>query len=51
LKSNAASAPSLNAALAPARKFVVYPGQGRYRVAPDIEVLSLEELTALVTAA
>ena len=36
--------------LAPARKFVVYPGRERYRVAPDIEVLSLEELVALVAA-
>ena len=37
--------------LAPVRKFVVYPGRERYRVAPDIEVLSLEELAALVSAA
>ena len=34
--------------LAPARKFVVYPGQERYRLAPDIEVVSLDELAALV---
>jgi len=37
--------------LAPARKFVVYPGRERYRMAPDIEALSLEELAALVAAA
>ena len=37
--------------LAPARKFVVYPGRERYRLAPDIEVLSLEELAARVSAA
>ena len=37
--------------LAPARKFVVYPGRERYRLAPGIEVLSLEELAALVSAA
>jgi len=36
--------------LAPVRKFVVYPGRERYRVAPDIEALSLEELAALVSA-
>ena len=36
--------------LAPARKFVVYPGRERYRLAPDIEVLALEELVALVSA-
>ena len=36
--------------LAPVRKFVVYPGRERYRVAPDIEVVSLEELAALVSA-
>jgi len=37
--------------LAPARKFVVYPGRERYRLAPGIEVLSLEELAAQVSAA
>ena len=37
--------------LAPARRFVVYPGRERYRVAPDVEVLSLENLAALVAAA
>lgn len=36
--------------LAPVRKFVVYPGRERYRVAPDIEVVPLEELAALVSA-
>ena len=34
--------------LAPERKFVVYPGRERYRAAPDIEVVSLEELAAMV---
>jgi len=34
--------------LAPVRKFVVYPGRERYRIAPDIEVVSLDELAALV---
>jgi hypothetical protein len=28
----------------PARKFVVYPGVERYRVAEDVEVVSLMEL-------
>lgn len=37
--------------LAPVRKFVVYAGRERFRVAADIEVLSLEELAALVSAA
>ena len=37
--------------LAPARKFVVYPGRERYRLAPGIEVLSLQELAAQVSAA
>jgi len=32
--------------LAPVRKFVVYPGTERYRIAPDIEVISLAELAA-----
>jgi predicted AAA+ superfamily ATPase len=36
--------------LAPARKFVVYPGQERYRVAPDIEAISLAELAAELSA-
>jgi len=27
--------------LKPARKFVVYPGQGRYRLTEDIEAISL----------
>jgi hypothetical protein len=35
---------------APARKFVVYPGLERYRIAPDIEVLFLGELATLVAA-
>jgi uncharacterized protein len=36
--------------LAPARKFVVYPGTERYRHASDIEVISLVELAAEVAA-
>lgn len=36
--------------LSPVRKFVVYPGQERYRIAPDIEVISLAELAAMVAA-
>ena len=34
--------------LKPARKFVVYPGVERYRLAADIEAISLEELAAEV---
>jgi uncharacterized protein len=34
--------------LAPARKFVVYPGQERYPLANDIEAISLPELAALL---
>ena len=34
--------------LAPVRKFVVYPGQERYRIAPDIEAISLTDLAAMV---
>jgi len=37
--------------LAPARKFVVYPGQERYRIAPDIEAISLAELATALSAA
>lgn len=37
--------------LAPVRKFVVYPGRERYRIATDIEVISLEELAALLSTA
>lgn len=37
--------------LAPARKFVVYPGQERYRVAADIEAIPLPELATLLAAA
>jgi predicted AAA+ superfamily ATPase len=37
--------------LAPARKFVVYPGQERYRIAPDIEAISLVELATELSAA
>jgi len=37
--------------LAPARKFVVYPGVERYRMASDIEVISLGELAAELAAA
>jgi hypothetical protein len=29
---------------------VVYPGQERYRIAPDIEAISLTELAAMVAA-
>lgn len=36
--------------LSPARKFVVYPGQERYRIAPDIEATPLTELAAEVFA-
>src|SRR3990170_8814716 len=32
--------------LAPARKFVVYPGVERYRLAGDIEAISLEDMAA-----
>ena len=34
--------------LAPVRKFVVYPGQERYRITPDIEAISLTDLAATV---
>ena len=34
--------------LAPARKFVVYPGAERYRLADDIEAIPLEELAGLI---
>ncbi len=37
--------------LAPARKFVVYPGEERYRHAADIEAISLAELAAELIAA
>lgn len=37
--------------LAPARKFVVYPGVERYRLATDIEAISLEELATELVAA
>jgi predicted AAA+ superfamily ATPase len=36
--------------LVPARKFVVYPGNERYRVATDIEAISLEELASELVA-
>jgi predicted AAA+ superfamily ATPase len=36
--------------LSPVRKFVVYPGQERYRIAPDIEAISLTDLAAMVAA-
>lgn len=36
--------------LAPARKFVVYPGQERYRIASDIEAISLRDLAEMVAA-
>jgi predicted AAA+ superfamily ATPase len=32
--------------LVPARKFIVYPGTERYRIAPDIEAISLAALAA-----
>lgn len=32
--------------LKPARRFVVYPGAERYRLAPDVEAISLAELAA-----
>lgn len=35
--------------LAPQRKYVVYPGRERYRIAADIEAVSLAELAAIVT--
>lgn len=34
--------------LSPAKKFVVYPGTDRYRLASDIEAISLRELAELV---
>ena len=37
--------------LAPARKFVVYPGQERYRIAADIEAIPLAELATLLATA
>jgi len=37
--------------LAPARKFVVYPGIERYRLATDIEAISLEALASELVAA
>lgn len=37
--------------LAPARKFIVYPGNDRYRIAPDIEVVSLAALAECVRGA
>jgi hypothetical protein len=36
--------------LMPARKFVVYPGVERYRLATDIEAISLVELAAELNA-
>ena len=37
--------------LKPAKKFVVYPGVERYRIASDIEAISLAELATLVSIA
>jgi uncharacterized protein len=37
--------------LTPVRKFVVYPGQERYHMAPDIEAISLRDLAAMVANA
>ena len=37
--------------LAPNRKFVVYPGSERYRLAADIEVISLEDIATELVAA
>lgn len=34
--------------LAPSRKYVVYPGKDRYRIASDIEVISPAELVSLI---
>ncbi|MFA7062278.1 MAG: DUF4143 domain-containing protein, partial [Pedobacter sp.] len=34
--------------LTPAKKFVVYPGTERYRLAPDIEAVSLAELAVQI---
>ena len=36
--------------LVPARKFVVYPGSERYRLAPDVEAIPLAELAAELAA-
>lgn len=36
--------------LQPARKYVVYPGAERYRLATDIEAISLEELASELAA-
>jgi predicted AAA+ superfamily ATPase len=37
--------------IAPAKKFVVYPGIERYRMAPDIEAISLEALAKEILSA
>ena len=37
--------------LAPAKKFVVYPGVERYKLAPDIEAISLAELAVQIERA
>ncbi len=37
--------------LAPQRKYLVYPGRERYRIAADIEAVSLAELAAIVAGA
>lgn len=36
--------------LKPAKKFVVYPGHERYKIANDIEVISLPQLAAELAA-
>ena len=37
--------------LEPVRKFVVYPGEERYRLASDIEAISLREMAAELSVA
>ncbi len=34
--------------LAPARRFIVYPGRERYPIAKEVEAISLAELASLV---
>ncbi|WP_310448621.1 hypothetical protein [Sulfuritalea sp.] len=40
--------PRIAADLKPVRKFVVYPGADRYRLAEDIEAIPLVELAAML---
>ena len=37
--------------LMPTKKFVIYPGEERYRLASDIEVISLKELAIMLAEA